>query len=431
MSRPPDPGPRPARIAAELADALDVQLAAADHDLAAGYPGDAGARQPVHTVYVPADRVGPDVCRDWGTQALGLLDRHAPDPAAAAAATGLGAGLDQAVYDGVRAKLAAQPVEDLRIDLEDGYGHRPDAEEDDATRAAAATLTELSRSSTGPLRSGVRIKSLEAPTRRRALRSLALLVDALMAAGGPPVGLVVTLPKVTSVAQVTAMVVACRRLEQDYGLPDGRLRFELQVETPQAILAADGTATVAPMVHAADGRCAGLHYGTYDYSAALGIAAAHQSLDHPAADHAKAVMQLAAAGTGVPVSDGSTNVIPVGAEADVHHAWALHAGLVQRSLQRGYYQGWDMHPGHLPTRYLATYAFFRSALPAAAARLRSYLGNVESGVMDEPATARALAEAVLRGVDCGAVSAAEAGDLTGADPATLAALAHRGGSPRS
>jgi len=65
------------------------------------------------------------------------------------------------------------------------------------------------------------------------------------------------------------------------------------------------------MLHAAAGRCAGLHFGTYDYTAALGISAAYQSLEHPAADHAKAVMQVAAAGTGVPVCDGSTNVLPV------------------------------------------------------------------------------------------------------------------------
>lgn len=142
------------------------------------------------------------------------------------------------------------------------------------------------------------------------------------------------------------------------------------------------------MLHAAAGRCAGLHYGTYDSSASVQVAAAQQSLEHPVADHAKAGMQVAAAGTGVPVSDGSTNVIPVGSRDDVHAAWALHARLVTRSLERGYYQGWDMHPGHLVTRYLATYAFFRAALPAGAARLRAYLDATSGSVMDEPATAK-------------------------------------------
>ena len=198
------------------------------------------------------------------------------------------------------------------------------------------------------------------------------------------------------------------------------------METPQAVLAADGTAAVARMITAADGRCAGLHYGTYDYSAALGIPAASQSLDHPAADHAKGVMQLAAAGTGVRLSDGSTNVLPTGGGDAVHAAWALHARLVRRSLARGYYQGWDMHPGHLPTRYLATYGFFREALPVAAARLSAYVRQVEGAVMDEPATARALATTILRGVHCGAVPPAEAEEVTGVPVATLASLARDG-----
>jgi hypothetical protein len=62
--------------------------------------------------------------------------------------------------------------------------------------------------------------------------------------------------------------------------PD-RLRFEIQVETPQSILGPDGTALVARMIRAAQGRCTGLHYGTYDYSAFCGIAAGDQSLEHP------------------------------------------------------------------------------------------------------------------------------------------------------
>ena len=151
------------------------------------------------------------------------------------------------------------------------------------------------------------------------------------------------------------------------------------------------------------GRCAGLHYGTYDYSASLGIAAAQQAMDHPAADHAKAVMQVAAAGTGVPVSDGSTNVLPVGDTEQVHAAWQLHARLVRRSLERGFYQGWDLHPVQLPTRYAATYEFFRQGLSPAVARLHAYLARRVEGIADEPATARALAGYLLRGLYCGAL----------------------------
>src|SRR6185503_16444187 len=167
--------------------------------------------------------------------------------------------------------------------------------------------------------------------------------------------------------------------------------FELQIETPQAILAADGTAAVAGLLRAGAGRITGLHYGTYDYSAACGVAAAQQSLAHPVADHAKAVMQVAAAGTGVRLSDGSTNVMPIGTPDEIRAAVALHAGLVTRSLRAAYYQGWDMHPGHLVSRYLATYAFYREGLPAAAARLHAYLNKQSGGVVDEPATAQALA----------------------------------------
>ncbi|HET8605338.1 MAG TPA: aldolase, partial [Marmoricola sp.] len=151
-----------------------------------------------------------------------------------------------------------------------------------------------------------------------------------------------------------------------------------------------------------------------------------QSMEHPVADHAKAVMQVAAAGTGVFCSDGSTNVIPVGTAAEVHAAWTLHARLVRRSLERGFYQGWDLHPAQLPTRYLATYAFYRASLGRAAARLAAYVGTATgSGFMDEPATAAALAGFVMRGVDCGAVPAEEVGELIGIDIPELARLARR------
>ena len=177
------------------------------------------------------------------------------------------------------------------------------------------------------------------------------------------------------------------------------------------------------MLHAADRRCTGLHYGTYDYSASLGIAAAHQSMEHPVADHAKVVMQTAAAGTGVRLSDGSTNVLPVGGAEQVQTAWETHRRLVRRSLERGFYQGWDLHPAQLPTRFAATFAFYREGLEPTARRLADYLGQAGSGILDEPATARALADVLARGLDCGALDAAEVTDLTGQDVATIWELA--------
>ena len=411
--------------ATDLTRELDAHLADADSALAQGFPGERPDRQPVHTVYVPASRYDAGLVPRWGQEALAVLDEHGGDAQAYAALLGIGPDLAEDVVGRVRAKLAAEPVEDLRIDFEDGYGAPADDVEDAAVDASAAALLESVRGGTAAPFHGIRFKSFEAPTRARGVRTLARFVEAVAADGSLPEGFVVTLPKVTSVEQVEAMVVACERIESALGLRSGAMGFEIQVETPQAILGPDGTALVARMVHAAAGRCTGLHYGTYDYSASLGVAAAYQSMEHPAADHAKAVMQVAAAGTGVRLSDGSTNILPVGGREAVHAAWALHARLVRRSLERGYYQGWDLHPAQLPSRYAATYAFYREGLPAAAERLRNYVGQVDSGVMDEPATARALADFVVRGLDCGATDDAEVKELTGIDRHRLDVLAKR------
>ncbi|HEX5522297.1 MAG TPA: aldolase [Pedococcus sp.] len=410
-----------------LADELDATLAEADQALRDSYPGERSGRQPVHTVYVPADRYSERLVPDWGAAALAALDA---DPGGFRAVLGEGDGHGDGDGEGrleerVRAKLATEPIEDLRIDFEDGYGDRPDAEEDQAARTAARALRGSIDSGAAPPFHGIRFKSFEAPTRRRGLRTLAVFLEELAGTGSLPEGFVVTLPKVTSVEQVQAMVLAASRLEAALGLAAATLRFEVQVETPQAVLGPDGTALVARMVHAAAGRCTGLHYGTYDYSASCGIAAQYQSMEHPVADYAKAVMQVAAAGTGVRLSDGSTNVLPVGEAAAVRAGWALHYRLVRRSLERGYYQGWDLHPAQLPTRYAAVFAFYRDGLAQAADRLRRYVERTDSGFLDEPATARALADFILRGVDCGAVSPDEAHSLCGVDASGLAVLARR------
>ena len=427
-----NPEPR-TPVGTALSDAflrdIDHGLAAADVLLSDAYPGDPGTRQPVHTVYVPADRVTADTATSWGSAALDLLEEVVPDAASAADITGLGASLTADVHARTRAKLSAQPVEDLRIDLEDGYGARPEPEEDAAAQAAATILRTLLTRPDGPSFGGIRFKSFEQPTRRRGIRSLDLFLAQLIAEGPLPDGLVLTLPKVTSIDQIQAMVSICRELETAHRLPERRLRFEIQVETPQAILAATGAAAVATMIHAADHRAVGLHYGTYDYSASCGIAAEYQALDHPVADYAKAVMQVAAAGTGVRLSDGSTNVTPVGTPAEIHAAMALHARLTTRSLVRGYYQGWDMHPGHLITRYLATYAFYQHSYPAAASRLRAYLSGQAGAVMDEPATAAALAGFIVRGVHCGALDADSVERDTGTDLNAVEALARRAAAP--
>ncbi|WP_376773690.1 DUF6986 family protein [Lipingzhangella halophila] len=416
----------------KLYEALDARLADSDSRLLERYPGESTRRQPVHTVYVPADRVHAGLAREWGEQAARALRDFAPDAASLAAATGLDAAAVAECLPRVHNKLRAEPIEDLRVDLEDGYGNRPDDEEDAHVVAAARALCADLGSGQAPPYFGVRMKGMEAAGRRRGMRTLAMFLDTLLeGAGELPEGLRVTLPKITSVHQVEAMVWVAEELEKRLGLAAGRLGFELQIETPQSILAPDGTAAVARMIHAGAGRDGGpgrvtaLHYGTYDYSAACGVTAAFQSMAHPAADHAKAVMQVAAAGTGVWLSDGATNVLPVGSAEQVHAAWKLHAGLVRRSLEHAYYQGWDMHPHQLPTRYLATFGFFREAFAPAAERLKAYIDASGGGVLDEPATAQALASALVRGLRCGALDEGEVTAATGMETAALTALAGR------
>lgn len=398
------------RLDASLLTELDEMLADTDASMAARYPGPRPGRQPVHTVYVPADRFHAALVPEWATTASAALAEHGSEPATLAPILRQDAHTIAAVLPLVHDKLATEPIEDLRIDFEDGLGLRTDDEEDALAGRAAQALLAAYEQGTAPPFAGIRFKSLEASTRARGLRTLELFVESLADAGDLPDGFVVTLPKVSSAAQVKAMVRVCERLEAGHGLTAGRLRFEVQVETPQLILGADGTATVARVIQAAQGRLTGLHYGTYDYSASVGIAAEEQSLDHPAADHAKAVMQAAAAGTGVRLSDGSTNVLPVGGTASVHAAWALHARLIRRSLRRGFYQGWDLHPAQLPTRFLATFSFFRAGVGEASARLSAYVtGMAEGDRLDEPATARAMAGFLLRGLDCGAVTETDTG----------------------
>lgn len=425
-------------LGASFAASADRTLAATDEMLERDYPGDAGSRQPVHTVYVPADTFTPELAAEWGRRALeGLGGPDGPSVADLARQVAP-AGTDEAVMDSVAAavehKLRTEPIEDLRIDFEDGFGQRPEREEDACALAAARAVAAAVRAGTAPPFVGIRFKCFEAPTRARGLRTLDLFVSTLVREGGlreaglspdglPP-GLVLTLPKVSTLDQVQVMARACEQLEQALALPPGRLRFEVQVETAPLILGADGRAPLPEVLHRAGGRVEALHYGTYDYSDGLQIAAEHQSMEHPAADFAKELMQVAVAGTGVRLSDGSTNVLPVGDAAQRAAARTLHARLVRRSLERGYYQGWDMHPGHLVTRFLATYFFYATSFPAAAERLRNYVGRVESAVLDEPATARALARFVHRGLLCGAVTDEQLREAAGLDRPSLFALAH-------
>ncbi len=406
---------------------IERHLAPTDELLSTAYPGPAARRQPVHTVYVPADVPELEgVAPAWGRQALDLVDAHG-GLGRLCRDLGLEEGLVRQVAPRVARKLAQAPVEDLRVDFEDGYHHVDDESHDAHVVRAVRARRADEQAGVATDFWGIRFPCFEADTRARGLRTLDLLVGELVAGGGLPDGLRLTFPKVSTAAQVEALVMALEALEDAHALPAGRLGFEIQVEVPQLVLGADGVVELARAVRAGGHRVTGLHYGTYDYSAGMQVAAAHQAMDHPVADQAKAVMQLVAAGTPVELSDGSTNVTPTGDEAQRAAAWALHHRLVARSLAQGVFQGWDMHPGHLVTRYVATYAFFRSGLDQAGDRLGAYVRQAAGDVMDEPATVRALARYLQRGLACGALDAEEVLGRTGLDPATVGLLAR----PRS
>jgi citrate lyase beta subunit len=240
-----------------------------------------------------------------------------------------------------------------------------------------------------------------------------------------PEGLTLTFPKVTAVEQVTALVELLALLESRLNLPEGRLRFEIQIETTQSIMDATGAFTIPRFITAGQGRVSALHFGTYDYTAACGLSAGEQHLAHAACDFARNVMQVSAAGTGVRLSDGSTNILPVGDHDAVHTAWREHFRLTMRSLQHGFYQGWDLHPAQLVTRYAANYAFYLTNAEVSGKRLRAYVEKADAGILDEPATAQALAMSLKRALDCGALVPSEVAQLCGLSEVELDALARR------
>jgi len=403
------------------ASRITPALRRANAAFARAYPGESGARQPVHTVYGGAQLFQHDTAPKLGARALRILDENAGSPAEFAEALGVRApdGRDageyaRALLDRVRAKLRREAVEDFRIDFEDGYGLRGDAEEDEDARRVAHELAKGVRQRTLPPFVGLRVKSLSNELAERALRTLDLCVATLVAqAGGLPPGFVVTLPKITSVAQVAEFERALLGLERRTGLPKGALRFELMVETPQSVFDRQGRAALPALVAAARGRCAGAHFGTYDYTASLSITAAHQVMTHPACDFAKHVMQVSLAGTGIPLSDGATAVMPVGEKSAVQRAWRRHFDDVRASLRQGFYQGWDLHPGQLASRYAAVFSFFLEGLEPASQRLRNFVekaaqATLVGDVFDDAATGQGLLNYFLRGVSCGAITPDEA-----------------------
>lgn len=391
------------------------------------YPGESGARQPIHTVYGGAHLFTADVAAKLGSRALAALEQHAPSADDFGRVLGLDDGGDRTlaatVYERVVAKLRREPVEDFRLDFEDGYGTRPDAEEDGHAVAAAEQVAAGLEAGTLPPFIGIRIKPLSQELHGRSLRTLDLFVSTLARATGGtlPPNFAVTVPKLMAPAHVATVARACAILEGRLGLQPGALALELMIETPQSILAPDGSSALRALVAAGDGRVRGAHFGTYDYTALCGITAAWQHMRHPVCDFAKHMMQVALAQSGLFLSDGATNVLPIA--PDVHGAWKRHFDDVRHSLVNGYYQGWDLHPAQLPTRYAAVYAFFLSARPAATARLRNFVekaaqATLVGDVFDDAATGQGLLNFFVRGVSAGALTLEEAAE-TGLTPDEL------------
>jgi hypothetical protein len=417
-------------------------LARANRQVAADYPGETGHRQPVHTVYGGAHLFRSDSALKLGRIALAALDEYAPDAVTFARALGLD--VNRAFAETLRArvaeKLAREPVEDFRIDFEDGYGHRPDEEEDGHARAAAEQVAAGLTAGTLPPFVGIRIKPLSRELHARSLRTLDLFITTLVRAAGRrlPSNFVVTIPKLMTAAHVAAVARTCGRLEHRLKLGSRALKLELMIETPQSILAPDGRSALRALVAAGEGRVTGAHFGTYDYTALCGITAAWQHMQHQACDFAKHMMQVALAQTGVHLSDGATNIMPVVPHVagpgrplsdeqrrenreSVTRAWKRHFDDVTHSLVNAFYQGWDLHPMQLPTRYAAVYGFFLAARPAATARLRNFVekaakATLVGDVFDDAATGQGLLNFFVRGLNSGALTIDEACE-TGLTPA--------------
>lgn len=438
-------------------------LALSNGEFKSHYPADSFERQPVHTVYGGANLFKAGFATKLGDIALKTLDTYAPNYSVFARALGLPgadtlpansielAGLTKAleedadkvrisnppawlaftVYNRVLHKLKTEAIEDNRIDFEDGYGNRPDDEEDGHAASAADEVAKGMADKVLPPFIGIRIKTFSDECKTRSIRTLDIFLTRLAekTGGKLPDNFIVTLPKVVTAAQVSTCAKILETLEGKLGFPKDSLRMEIMIETTQSIINYKGENTVPLLVEAAGGRCRSAVFGTYDYTASCNITAAHQGHTHPACDFARHVLQVSLAGTGITISDGATTSMPIGphrAPKDgaltplqldenrtvVHGAWKLHFDNIVHSLRHAYYQGWDLNPGQLPVRYAAVDTFFLSGLADASARLNAFLNKAAQATLvgntfDDAATGQGLLNFFLRGMACGAITEQE------------------------
>ncbi|KAA9345524.1 DUF6986 family protein [Adhaeribacter soli] len=424
------------------------------------YPGDRPDRQPVHTVYGGANLFKSDTCQKMGDIALRSLQTYAPNFVELANVLKLqgyehlphlekdikalteklgdqteeerkkeAAWLSYSVYNKVVKKLQTEAVEDFRIDFEDGFGNRPDDEEDATAVQAARELAAGMKNGTISPFIGIRIKPFTEDLKHRGIRTLDIfLTNLLEETGGKlPENFVVMLPKVTIPEQMTAMVRFFEILERENNLKPGTLKMETMVEATQIIMDDEGRNPLMRIIKASEGRCIAAHFGTYDYTASAGITAKYQTMAHPVCDFAHHMTKVALGGTGIFLSDGATNIMPIGPHRgenlsfeqekenreSVHNAWQIGFGHTMHSLINGLYQGWDLNPAQLPMRYAATYNFFLSSYEDAVFRLKTFvaraaISTLTKDVFDDAATGQGLLNFFLKAMNCGAISEEEA-----------------------
>ena len=371
--------------------------------------------QPLHVFYGGAHLFKAKTVQKLGAIALHTLQEYAPDASALASALEINSDLAHRIYPRIVNKLISEPIEDFRIDFEDGFGHRSDREEDRCSQEAASEVAKAMHDGTLPQSIGIRIKPLSEELKHRSLRTFDMFLTKLLVQTGGrlPPNFVITLPKITEREQVTTLAMVCDVFERSRQLAAGTLQLELMIETTQAILAEDGSCALPHLVLEGRGRIRGVHFGVYDYTAACGITAAYQHIAHPACDFARQMMLAALSGTGIWLSDGPTNMLPIGSPEVVHRAWRQHFGNVRQSLVNGFYQGWDLHPAQLPARYAAVFNFFLEGIDSFSERFKNFVANSaqasrSGNIFDDAATGQALANHFLRAIDCGAISKTEA-----------------------
>jgi citrate lyase beta subunit len=345
--------------------------------------------QPIHTVYGGAHLFKSTTCGKLAALAKRAFREYAPNAATLARVFAIPEALAETVHARVAEKLRREAVEDYRIDFEDGFGVRSDAEEDAAADNAAREVTAAVQAKSLPAMFGIRVKPFHPEaTKARASRTL----DRFLSRATLPENFVVTLPKITAPEQVAGLVEALE--------PYPDVRIEIMIETPASIF------ILPQLLEAARGKCVAAHFGAYDYTASLGITASNQDLHHPACDFARSMMLASLADTGVWLVDGATNLIPI--PPAVHRAWKLHYDNVRHSLYNGFYQGWDLHPAQIPARLIAVHTFFLEGLAEASARLRNFRDQSEQAtrvgaIFDDAATGRGLLNFFERAVHCGAI----------------------------